>query len=781
MIFPSRCCWRLLILLAATLPQRANSFLLCQHGIVKVQLSSGNPRLCATDKSSIDKLDSSTTFHDDGGGQQQTFSVEERSHDCSYCGIKFASRNAMFKHLRSSSECHQRANIPLPPSGADFPKRTIAIQFGYNLSRKSGYGKLKPNEMAAEAIRNAFVAVWQDMGVDQIGMTHCSAARFRHIALAQEEQCGASCDVVAINYRAAVTVGVDELMERMQAHLENRLQDDGWIMDVRVLDIESVPTSAKFHAEKDCTQRVYHYLLPLHWLKDDEDAKEWLLERSTKHTPTSGSQESMDYHQRRGKAPSALLTLKESLRLASSRTAWNRKERRSAVVNRANGEERNAIDDDNTPPVDFVTSAGRFGSLWRKERRCLHNFADPALGGLASPNTETVWRSVDRATSVDVLTTATGEGETNVTLVIELRGDGFLTEEVRRIIASTVAVSNGWLPANFFEMATRPDVMIETPLAPEGRIYLSGARFHFQEEADGLNLFNVRGEGSKAWLDELQSQLMHQRQSDEAISAEMSWLTQLRDVQAPRIRAQIEQLTADDVQREKRVREQLSTDIDNRSRGDTTSLEESPPVYQQTLSLLRQVVRNGQWPVTSAARSRVIRATPGLVTSASSVNVDATLRQVSQCGSFTLVNEDKYDGPVPLGNQLFPDLVKAIFELEEKLAHLLPCTAEGTHKGGTPIGGGIRPPSSHCAVNRNAEFTPHVDSGRGEGQSLSLLVGLGDFVGGGLVVDSKSYNVRYAPLEFDGWKQIHYTEPFAGEERFSLVWFTPERRNVQVD
>ena len=33
-------------------------------------------------------------------------------------------------------------------------------------------------------------------------------------------------------------------------------------------------------------------------------------------------------------------------------------------------------------------------------------------------------------------------------------------------------------------------------------------------------------------------------------------------------------------------------------------------------------------------------------------------------------------------------------------------------------------------------------------------------------------NIRYAPLEFDGWRERHWTLPFKGE-RFSLVWFTP--------
>ena len=114
---------------------------------------------------------------------------------------------------------------------------------------------------------------------------------------------------------------------------------------------------------------------------------------------------------------------------------------------------------------------------------------------------------------------------------------------------------------------------------------------------------------------------------------------------------------------------------------------------------------------------------------------------------------------------LFPELVRACFELGAVVA---------PH----------RPPSSTIAVNRNA-FKPHRDSGAGAGQTTSLIVGLGEYAGGELVVEPEAggsgqgfgaqpsvNDVRYRPLEFDGWKQLHWTRPFQGE-RFSLVWFTP--------
>jgi FkbM family methyltransferase len=54
-----------------------------------------------------------------------------------------------------------------------------------------------------------------------------------------------------------------------------------------------------------------------------------------------------------------------------------------------------------------------------------------------------------------------------------------------------------------------------------------------------------------------------------------------------------------------------------------------------------------------------------------------------------------------------------------------------------------------------------------------MIVGLGNYSGGEVLVEGKPYPIRYNPLEFDGWNQLHWTNKFHGE-RFSLVWFTPE-------
>jgi tRNA U38,U39,U40 pseudouridine synthase TruA len=154
-------------------------------------------------------------------------------------------------------------------------------------------------------------------------------------------------------------------------------------------------------------------------------------------------------------------------------------------------------------------------------------------------------------------------------------------------------------------------------------------------------------------------------------------------------------------------------------------------VYAKTLHLLRLADASGLWPSSSPTRAKII---------------------LGNGGTFAL---GAMPPPLefPNANKIFRELLVAAFQLE---ASLKP----------------NRKPSSTIAVNRNAQFTPHVDTGNGAGQSNSLIVALGDFVGGEIVIEGEVNDIRYNPIEFNGWTQRHWTKPFHGE-RFSLVWFTP--------
>ena len=165
--------------------------------------------------------------------------------------------------------------------------------------------------------------------------------------------------------------------------------------------------------------------------------------------------------------------------------------------------------------------------------------------------------------------------------------------------------------------------------------------------------------------------------------------------------------------------------------------------YENVLTLLRRLDAGDKWPSTSRRRRELIR------------------RNHRQAGdSFTI---GLFPPPLrlPSANHDLIDLLNALRDLEAKIA---------PH----------RPPSTTITVNRHAQFWPHKDSGAGAGQSTSLIVGLGNYSGGDLMVEGVQHCIRYKPLEFDGWAQEHWTLPFSGE-RFSIVWYIPHGLEAAAD
>lgn len=70
-------------------------------------------------------------------------------------------------------------------------------------------------------------------------------------------------------------------------------------------------------------------------------------------------------------------------------------------------------------------------------------------------------------------------------------------------------------------------------------------------------------------------------------------------------------------------------------------------------------------------------------------------------------------------------------------------------------------------VNYNYKTKTHIDKNNiGD----SVIVGLGDYKGGDLLVEGKAYNIKYRPLQFNGAELEHGTAPYTGN-RYSLVFF----------
>jgi hypothetical protein len=85
-------------------------------------------------------------------------------------------------------------------------------------------------------------------------------------------------------------------------------------------------------------------------------------------------------------------------------------------------------------------------------------------------------------------------------------------------------------------------------------------------------------------------------------------------------------------------------------------------------------------------------------------------------------------------------------------------------------------------VNKNFASEPHFDKNN---VGPSYILGLGDYTGGQLMIEGKSYDIKNNWKKFDGTKG-HWVEPFEGT-RYSLVFFThtfkppnPSLRTIKI-
>lgn len=70
-------------------------------------------------------------------------------------------------------------------------------------------------------------------------------------------------------------------------------------------------------------------------------------------------------------------------------------------------------------------------------------------------------------------------------------------------------------------------------------------------------------------------------------------------------------------------------------------------------------------------------------------------------------------------------------------------------------------------LNHNFKCEPHYDKNN---KSPSLIIGLGDYQGGELVIEDVEFDIRCNPLVFNGGFLKHWTNDFIGD-RYSVVYY----------
>ena len=715
---------------------------------------------------------------------------EEKLLQCQGCKRIFNSRNALFRHIRGDDEASTDCPIAMQakPMLEEELLMTTVIRYGYygELDGSTEIGQAM-NDVVANMIHGAFVhhvngfldgenSLHNDGNQNRwrsqfregkifstTALSYSSAAIMRQPALRQDEEVvGAASEVLSFNYRLTLkpttitrwkeyaTSGI--ILERLQAWLDKENRS----VKIQLFHMDAlVSRSSKFYAERSATQRCYTFLLPVKWILGEAEESEgrrseamaviaWsknLSQRSLshrKHEPRAAGQKKLE-------TPLCILQLKKSLKATESKTVPNRRLRRQAERNKNDDD---AVADDafdegsnnvgsgdmnsNSLTSDTPTrlSHGRFGQLWRKEKKCWSNFSS-LTGMAASPGYEAVWRTMDRAKIVGVIDLKDGKDAKDESddesmedtiqsmhIILEFKADGFVVGSIPRIISAIVAMTNSWLPRNFFEIATLPEVYMPPPPPPPSLnrlYYFQSARYHFHELAsnahagnDSLGAFARTIHFAEFQSEKWEEQLREKLNSGVAPlgGREKEWLLELRDVVSPNLRQHVESFETEHLIDQYQL---LNSVQDSSSIFPPVETDAPIGAFSVTLDLLRDVVENGKWPATSEARSRVIKSPAG-----SSGNILATKQKLFiassfpgksiSSGSFTVINEKIWQsGDLPLGNALFPQLRKAVFELEEEITRQsspLPA-ADGMELGGSSDL--RRLPSTHCAVNRNGE------------------------------------------------------------------------------
>lgn len=168
-------------------------------------------------------------------------------------------------------------------------------------------------------------------------------------------------------------------------------------------------------------------------------------------------------------------------------------------------------------------------------------------------------------------------------------------------------------------------------------------------------------------------------------------------------------------------------------------------VYEEVLRLLRTIESEGVWPETSLARTSLYAGATGAARRGFKPDKQKKEEQELRDSDPTVVSLNDDGGgngevaeAVAVRQQTFcmgampADREQPAANKVALLRRLMVALAD-LERAVLPE----RPPSSTVAINKHVTYRPHKDGGAGAGQGVSLIIGMGDFSGGELVVEGK--------------------------------------------
>jgi hypothetical protein len=759
---------------------------------------------------------------------------------CVGCGQEFPSRNAFFKHLRETDgACLSKEDY------IDFCKNIRKNEKGNKVLLLFGYlpraGIIRNGDDAAILLLQAIHLLQDRMdGIQEVITYDPSTFKYNRSygnsqrgvdVVAQDKDTGAITEVLGTKLRPVRGgLTVEDWLDQVQKILIEETFHNLSPCPVRILGRQDVQNNTKFNAEIDVSQRRIEYFLPVeaiswnappgikrkleslspfsdngHHIDDtfndtDEETRIYLFKLKKLMQTLTTHVMDLDMNDE-----TAVLQKQSSLQKRKFLTNSGRKKKKKDEQKGQDTIKNDESSKGEEPATVKITERHR---VLRRKR--YHNFTETLMA-----HEFLAFRRIDRMHHRSTMIFPLIDPGNKPFIVLSLTGDLFLTGLLCRLVGIFLALANNLIDQDIVDCLFDEDYphLVPTPPAPTCGMLAAEARYMTWEGklqsilSARLSDRFPRGwnqqctlDRYKAWQDIVHQDVVKQwlskgrDEGDGRITLEKEWTENVLLPWVAQAKCRLEdyrlwreqkhEITApSEVPADSFLGDQPTT---RSSALGMESVDASvPEAFKEVLYYLRKLDESGQWPATTPKRQLVMVSTEEpndakqpKTTSLSLARLKARSNNAERSsayafvegqggasGSFSVGLMPGVGSKPPKANYLFPELVKAAFELERVL-----CPE--------------REPSSTIAINRNAQFRPHTDSGAGAGQSTSLIVGLGTYEGGELMVEGEKRDIRYKAIEFNGWKQRHWTLPFVGE-RYSLVWFTPKgcegMRGIDLD
>lgn len=456
---------------------------------------------------------------------------------------------------------------------------------------------------------------------------------------ATEPTCHGQCDTFCLQIKPIAQNSVETWRTKMNSFLPETIR----VLECYLLDPS---ISSTFHAESDCSQRRYEYLVPLRFIMPDDIVK----------------------------APSVPVTRKSRHRIDLT-----------SYVEQGLMDERFPIDtEDGQKRVAFFRKLKSiFKAVAGKKK--YHNFV--TVG--AAPSDSTVSRRLDRIYHKEILDI---DGETWV--VFSISGDSLLRGEARKLLGLTLSIALGFMPEEYLQVATiGDDSVLEIPSLPGWALYLAECRYCYWEakftdyRLDPRRLENTDTSRIDEWTHILHKHIakistIHGNHWIDSFKGKCNEIFTRYQIIINLKNRDLKQIFAESFEADLISSDEIKEDIDNESINEPVSpsqvvsqssrsnnqkfLEKSlhlsfyqipsnkedvPEIYREVLHMLRAADRSMLWPASSTGRSQVIMA-------------GTLLESGGRGGSFSVGALPKHFVQ-PKGNDIFPGILYHFFKYNQ--------------------------------------------------------------------------------------------------------------------